>query len=110
MFALWWFVFPNLTLNFYPWGLSVNVYQPVPGRPDATRFIWYQWAIDRDKHAERDQRWLSSQVDAEDVDALAHVSRGLRSGFAPRGRFSPRDEHAAHWFHRKVSRSVFLER
>jgi choline monooxygenase len=24
VFALWWFIFPNLTLNFYPWGLSVN--------------------------------------------------------------------------------------
>ena len=46
VFALWWFVFPNLTLNFYPWGLSVNVYQPVPDRPDATRFVWYQWVID----------------------------------------------------------------
>jgi len=107
VFALWWFVFPNLALNFYPWGLSVNVYQPVPGRPDATRFVWHQWAVDRDKHAERDRRWLSSQVDAEDVDALAQVSRGLRSGFAPRGRFAPDDEQAAHWFHRKVARAVF---
>ncbi len=107
VFALWWFVFPNLTLNFYPWGLSVNVYQPVPGRPDTTRFIWHQWAIDREQHAERDQRWLSSQVDAEDVDTLAHVSRGLRSGFAPRGRFAPDDEQAAHWFHQRVSRAVF---
>jgi choline monooxygenase len=107
IFALWWFVWPNLALNFYPWGLSVNVYAPVPGRPDATRFIWHQWAIDREKHAERDRRWLSSQVDAEDVDALAQVSRGLRSGFAPRGRFAPDDEQAAHWFHRKVSRAVF---
>lgn len=107
VFALWWFVFPNLTLNFYPWGLSVNVYQPVPGRPDATRFIWYQWAFDRAKYAERDRRWLSSQVDAEDVDALAQVSRGLRSGFAPRGRFAPNDEAGPHWFHAKVARSVF---
>ena len=107
VFALWWFVWPNLTLNFYPWGLSVNVYQPVPGRPDATRFLWYQWAIDRAKHAERDRRWLSSQVDAEDVDALAQVSRGLRSGFAPRGRFAPADEQGPHWFHRKLARAVF---
>lgn len=107
VFALWWFVFPNLALNFYPWGLSVNVYQPVPGRPDVTRFVWHQWAIDRDKHAERDRRWLSAQVDAEDVDALAQVSRGLRSGFAPRGRFAPDDEQAAHWFHRRVARAVF---
>lgn len=106
VFALWWFVFPNLALNFYPWGLSVNVYQPIPGRPDATRFVWYQLAVDRAKHLERDRRWLSSQVDAEDVDALAQVSRGLRSGFAPRGRFAPDDEQAAHWFHRAVARAV----
>jgi choline monooxygenase len=107
VFALWWFVWPNLTLNFYPWGLSVNVYQPVPERPDTTRFIWYQFALDRQKHAERDRRWLSSQVDAEDVDALAQVGRGLRSGFAPRGRFAPEHEQAGHWFHRLVSRDVF---
>jgi len=107
VFALWWFVWPNLALNFYPWGLSINVYQPVPGRPDATRFIWHQWAMDREKHAERDRRWLSSQVDAEDVDALAHVSRGLRSGFAPRGRFAPDDERAAHWFHKNVARAAW---
>lgn len=106
VFALWWFVFPNLALNFYPWGLSVNVYQPIPGRPDSTRFVWYQFALDRDKHAERDRRWLSSQVDAEDVDALAQVSRGLRSGFAPRTRFAPDHEQAAHWFHRAVARGV----
>ncbi len=107
VFALWWYVWPNLTLNFYPWGLSVNCYQPIAGRPDATRFLWYQWAIDNDKYAQRDRRWLSAQVDAEDVDALAQVSRGLRSGFAPRGRFAPNDEQGAHWFHRKVAHEVF---
>ena len=106
VFALWWFVFPNLTLNFYPWGLSVNVYQPVPDRPDTTRFVWYQLALDRAKHAERDKRWLSSQVDAEDVDALAQVSRGLRSGFAHRPRFAPEHERGVHWFHRKVADAV----
>jgi choline monooxygenase len=106
VFALWWFVFPNLALNFYPWGLSVNVYQPIADRPDTTRFVWYQFALDRDKHAERDRRWLSSQVDAEDVDALAQVARGLKSGFAPRGRFAPDQEQGPHWFHRAVAQAV----
>jgi len=106
VFALWWFIFPNIALNFYPWGLSVNVYAPIPDRPDTTRFIWYQFALDRELHAQRDVRWLSAQVDAEDVDALAQVARGLRSGFAPRGRFAPEHEMAAHWFHRKVARAV----
>ena len=107
VFALWWFVFPNIALSFYPWGLSVNVYQPVVDRPDTTRFVWYQFAIDRAAHAERDRRWLSAQVDAEDVDALAQVARGLRSGFAPRPRFAPAHEQAGHWFHRAVARGVF---
>jgi choline monooxygenase len=106
VFALWWFVWPNLTLNFYPWGLSINVYQPIPGRPDQTRFLWYHHVLDAAKYAERDKRWLSAQVDAEDIDALAQVSRGLRSGVAPRGRFAPADEQAAHWFHRRVAREV----
>ena len=107
VFALWWFVFPNLALSFYPWGLSVNAYQPIAGRPDHTRFVWYQFAIDREKYGERERRWLSSQVDAEDVDALAQVARGSRSGFAPRGRFAPEQERGVHWFHRAVSRAVF---
>lgn len=106
VFALWWFVYPNLALNYYPWGLSVNLWQPIADRPDATRFAWYHWVLDPARHAERDRRWLSAQVDAEDVDALAQVSRGLRSGFAVRGRFAPGEEVAAHWLHRKVARAV----
>ena len=107
VFALWWFVFPNLTLSYYPWGLSVNVYAPIAGRPDATRFHWYHWVLDRAKHAERDRRWLSAQVDAEDIDALAQVARGLAAPNVPRGRFAPSEEVAAHWFHHRVARSVF---
>ncbi len=106
VFALWWFVFPNLTLNFYPWGLSINVYQPVPERPDTTRFLWLHRVLDREKYGERDARWLSAQVDAEDLDAMAQVRRGLRSGCAPRGRFSPTEELGPHWFHRLVSTAL----
>lgn len=109
VFALWWFVWPNLTLNFYPWGLSINSYMPIADRPDATRFHWLQWPLDPEKFAARDRLWLSAQVDAEDVDTLAQVNRGLRSGFAPRGRFAPDDEQAAHWFHRKVATAAFDE-
>jgi choline monooxygenase len=106
VFALWWFVFPNLTLNFYPWGLSVNLYQPVPRRPDVTRFFWSHRIMDAEKAAHRDDWWLSAQVDAEDVDAMAQVRRGLRSGMAPRGRFAPADETGPHWFHRLVATAV----
>jgi len=59
------------------------------------------------KYEQRDRRWLSAQVDAEDIDALAQVERGLRSGMAPRGRFAPTEETGPHWFHRKVYRTAF---
>jgi choline monooxygenase len=106
VFALWWFVFPNLTLNFYPWGLSVNVYEPIPGRPDKTLFRWSAWSWDDAKLAHREDWWLSDQVDAEDVEAMTQVRRGARSGLAPRGRFAPTEETGPHWFHRSVSRAL----
>lgn len=106
VFALWWFLLPNLTLNFYPWGLSVNLYEPVPGAPEKTLFRWFAWSWDDRKFAERERRWLSDQVDAEDVEAMAQVRRGARSGLVPRGRFSPTEETGPHWFHRAVSRAL----
>jgi len=92
VFALWWFIFPNLTLNFYPWGLSVNQYMPIPGRPDRTQFHWLQYSLDEEKFKQRDKVWLNKQVDDEDVEAISLMSKGARSGFAPRGRFAPREK------------------
>ncbi len=106
VFALWWFLWPNTTLNFYPWGLSLNTYAPVPGRPDQTLFHWYQWTWN-DEAAARMEDWHIQSVDDEDVAALREVARGLRSGMAVRGRFAPEAEQAPHWFHRRVYESVF---
>ncbi len=106
VFALWWFIFPNLTLNFYPWGLSVNLYEPIPGQPEKSLFRWYSWSWDDKKLGDREKRWLSDQVDTEDVEAMALVRRGTRSGLAPRGRFSPTEETGPHWFHHAVSKAL----
>jgi len=109
VFALWWFIFPNLTLNFYPWGLSVNQYMPVQGSPDRTQFHWLQYSLDEAKFKQRNDVWLNEQVDAEDIEAISLVSKGARSGFAPRGRFAPREERGPHWLHRLIYTTVFRE-
>jgi choline monooxygenase len=109
VFALWWFIFPNIAMNFYPWGLSVNVYMPIPGTPDKTRFLWFQYALDEEKFQHRNSTWLSDQVDAEDLEAIRLVSTGAKSGYAPRGRFAPNEEAGPHWFHRLVYETVFRE-
>lgn len=110
VFALWWFMFPNIALNFYPWGLSVNIYMPIPGKPDRTLFLWYQYAFDEEKFRKRNQIWLSEQVDGEDIEAISLVSKGARSKFAPRGRFAPKEEEGPHWFHRLVYQTIFENR
>ncbi len=107
VFALWWFIFPNLALNFYPWGLSVNIYMPVPNEPNKTQFLWYNCALDKEKFRLRNKIWLSEQVDSEDIEAITLVSRGAQSGLAPRGRFAPREEAGPHWFHRLVYQTMF---
>jgi choline monooxygenase len=104
--ALWWFVFPNLTLNFYPWGLSVNRYEPHEEDPQRTRFFWEHWVCDEEKYALRDEIWLSEQVDQEDVEALALVGSSIQSSLEGRGRFALGEEEGPHWFHRLVSRSL----
>ncbi|TMI55948.1 Rieske 2Fe-2S domain-containing protein [Candidatus Bathyarchaeota archaeon] len=110
VFALWWFIFPNITLNFYPWGLSVNVYMPISGKPDKTLFLWFQYALDEEKFQRRNSTWLSEQVDAEDIEAIGLVNTGAKSGFAPRGRFAPSEETGPHWFHRLVYATIFEHR
>ena len=107
VFALWWLVFPNLTLNYYPWGLSVNCYVPVPGKPRRTLFLWYHHVWDDAKYAQRDEVWMNTDVDLEDVDAMTQVGRGVASGFAPRGRFAPGEEAGPHWFHRLCYERTF---
>ncbi|HZD11924.1 MAG TPA: SRPBCC family protein, partial [Candidatus Binatus sp.] len=106
VFALWWFIFPNLTLNFYPWGLSINIYSPSIEDPGKTRFQWYHCVMDEDKYERKDEVWLDEQVDNEDVEAIANVNRGVQSGFAPRGRFSPTEEIGPHWLHRLIYENV----
>ena len=77
VFALWWFVFPNLTLNFYPWGLSVNIYMPamvdtdkMNFDPEKTEFLWYHYVWDQEKYENRESRWLMTLVDFEDIETI----------------------------------------
>ena len=106
LFALWWFIWPNLTLNFYPWGLSVNRYGLSLDNPAECEFEWYHYILDDELYEKADTIWLNDQVDQEDVDAMALVRENIQSGCARRARFSPSEEKAPHWFHHRVSQAL----
>jgi len=95
--AQYWWVFPNLMLNFYPWGLSLNLVQPLA--IDRTRvqfrsFVWDASKLETGAGAGLDR------VEAEDEAVVQAVQRGVRSRLYNRGRYSPTRERGVHHFHR----------
>ena len=95
--AYYWFVFPNLMLNFYPWGLSLNVVQPQA--IDRTRILFRSFIHDASRLDEGAGSGLD-RVEAEDEAIVHAVQRGVRSRFYRHGRYSPTRERGVHHFHR----------
>lgn len=107
VYALWWFIPPNLTINVWPWGVSINVYEPSLENPLETKFWWQHYVWDEKKYRLRNKIWLNDEVDREDIKAVEEVARGIKSGLAVRGRFMPGYENVSHWFHRWMYKNVF---
>lgn len=98
--ALYFFVFPNLMLNFYPWGLSLNLVEPV--KPDETRVLYLTLVSDESKRRLGAGADLET-VEREDQEVVESVQRGIRSRFFKRGRYSVSREQAVHHFHRLIA-------
>jgi choline monooxygenase len=94
--VLYYWVFPNLMLNFYPGSLQVNVVLPLSGTRTRTVFEWYASGASEQV---RDSVEFSEQVQREDMAIAAAVQRGLGSRCYDRGRFSVRRENGVHHFH-----------
>jgi choline monooxygenase len=97
-YYLW--LWPNLMLNVYPWGLSLNVVEPLGPARTRVRFRTYV----------RDAALLEQgagagldQVEHEDEAVVEAVQRGLRSRLYERGRYSPTHEQGVHAFHRRIA-------
>lgn len=102
--ALWWFIFPNIFLNLHSWGFSIETMFPVRDRADRTQIATRQYIFDEEKFRKRVSMRM---VGIEDEEAIRKVSNNLKGIAAlPRGKFSPREEGAIHWFHCKVFEMV----
>jgi choline monooxygenase len=97
--ARYWWVFPNLMLNFYPWGLSLNLVQPQS--IDRTGVLFRSFVWDASK-LEGGAGASLDRVEAEDEAIVEAVQRGVRSRLYKRGRYSPTRERGVHHFHRLI--------
>jgi len=98
--AHYFFIFPNLMFNFYPWGLSVNIVKPVaPGKS----VVEFQTYISDGSKADQGAGADLHRVELEDEAVVESVQRGIRSRFYHRGRYSPTREQGTHHFHRLLA-------
>ncbi len=99
VYAYYFWLFPNLMLNFYPWGLSMNVVEPLSHNRTAIRYRTYYFGNTTFK---REVNRIN-QTELEDDAVVESVQRGLQSRFYQHGRFSPSQEQGVHHFHRLVA-------
>jgi len=98
--AYYYWVFPNMMFNFYPWGLSVNIVKPLDINRTKVSFISYVY--DPSKLGKGAGSGLE-KVEREDEFVVEHVQKGVRSSFYKAGRFSPTREQGVHHFHRLIA-------
>ncbi len=97
------FLFPNTMLNFYPWGVSVNIL--LPQGPDRARIDYLAYVADDTRRARGAGGDLHT-VELEDEAVVESVARGVRSRIYRRGRYAPTREQAVHHFHRLLARHL----
>lgn len=94
--AYYYWMFPNLMLNFYPWGLSINVVKPLSVGVTRVSFLSYVWDYSR---IGAGAGAALDRVEREDEVVVEATQRGIRSRFYERGRYSPTREQGVHHFH-----------
>ena len=101
--AYYFWLYPNTMLNFYPWGLSVNVVLPQALDRTQVLFESYVW---RPELLDRGAGGALDKVEREDEEVVECVQRGVRSRLYGRGRYSARHEGGVHHFHRLLGEDL----
>jgi choline monooxygenase len=94
IYAYYWWVFPNLMINIYTWGISVNIVEPINMRETRVRFQTY---FLEGKESEFSKELLH-HTEMEDEQIVNSVQKGLSSQLYKEGRFSVKREKGVHHF------------
>ena len=103
--AYYYWLFPNMMFNFYPWGLSINIVKPIKTNLTKVEFRSYVWD---QKKRNSGAGSILDKVELEDEAIVENVQKGVRSRFYKNGRFSPKMEKGVHHFHKLISNFLVL--
>jgi choline monooxygenase len=101
--AWYWWLWPNVMVNVYPWGLSMNLVLPLS--PSRTRVIFRSYVADASLLGQGAGGALDP-VEMEDEAAVLSVQQGIRSRLYRHGRYSVAHERGTHHFHRLVAAAL----
>lgn len=98
--AYYYWVFPNMMFNFYPWGVSVNLVQPLHMKKTKVSFMSYVY---KENKLDKGAGSGLDKVELEDEEVVEGVQKGVQSHFYKAGRFSPTREKGVHHFHKLLA-------
>jgi choline monooxygenase len=90
------FLFPNIMMNFYPWGLSLNLVNPEGVGACRVRFLSF---VGKEALLGEGASADLHQVELEDEAVVQSVAQGLQSHLFTNGRYAPEHERCVHHFH-----------
>lgn len=101
MGAYYYYLFPNMMFNFYPWGLSLNIVAPTSHK--TTKVYYRTFVLD----PSRMQSYSPSdikQTEMEDEDVVELVQKGIQSRVYKSGRYAPVWEQGVRQFHGLIAK------
>jgi len=103
IYALYFWLFPNIMLNFYKWGISINIIEPLDKEKTRIRFI--SLPIKGYKQSSGNNNSVD-HIELEDQRVVLDVQKGIKSKFYDRGRYSAKHEKGTHHFHQLISKYI----
>ena len=102
-YAHYYWIFPNMMLNFYDWGLSINIVEPIAFNKTRIKFLTFPI-----KNALNVGEKINElhEVELEDEKVVLNVQRGVQSKFYKNGRYSKDHEKGTHHFHRLICQYI----
>ena len=101
MYAYYYWIFPNLMLNFYAWGLSVNIIEPITMKKIRIKYLTFKFPqinITPSDGAD------VNTIEHEDQEVVKSVQKGVNSRYYDNGRYSAKFETGVHHFHKLLSK------
>jgi len=105
--AYYYWIFPNMMLNFYSWGMQLNFIMPVTPKLTKVHFIYYLKNQQDLRFKDGDQ--LGDKTEREDEFVVEGVQQGLESKLYTHGRFSPTREKGVHYFQKRIAHYMNAE-